>query len=60
MYYSVQIKKDHFDIDVDYRFADDYFQGCDRHYMTKQEAEEYLASFEDWEQKMLVIEEYPF
>jgi hypothetical protein len=59
MYYSVQIKRDPFD-GHDYTLIEVYFQGCDRHYMAKEKAEEYLASFEDWEQDLLVIDEYPF
>jgi hypothetical protein len=59
MNYSVNIKRNPFE-GHDYTFVEAYFQGCDKHYMTKQEAEEYLASFEDWEQEMLVIEEFPF
>ena len=59
MYYSVQIKRNPFE-GHDYTFEEAYFQGCDRHYMTKEEAEEYFASFEDWEQDMLVIDEFPF
>lgn len=60
MYYSVQIKRDSSAVDVNYTFVDVYFQGCDRHYMSKEEAEDYLKSFEDWEQELLVIEEFPF
>jgi hypothetical protein len=59
MYYSVQVKRNPFD-GHDYTLIEAYFQGCDRHYMAKEEAEEYLASFEDWEQDLLVIDEYPF
>ena len=59
MYYSVQIKRNPFDGHAS-TSIEAYFQGCDKHYMTKEEAEEYLASFEDWEQDLLVIDEFPF
>jgi hypothetical protein len=59
MYYSVQIKRNPFD-NTDYTFLEAYFQGCDRHYMTKEEATAYFHSFEDWEQDLLEIDSFPF
>ena len=41
-------------------FADAYMQGCERTFGTEQEAREYLDSFEEWEQDLLVIDMLPF
>ena len=60
MYYSVKVKRNPFDTNTDYTFAEAYFQGCDRHYMTEEEALKYFQSFEDWEQDLLEIDSFPF
>jgi hypothetical protein len=63
MYYSVQIKRNPrnpFDIETDYTFVEAYFQGCDKHYLTEQQAIAYFHSFEDWEQDLLEIDSFPF
>jgi hypothetical protein len=53
MYYSVLINSD--DPSVQH-----YFNGSEKHYLTQQEAQEYLESFESWEQDLLQIESFPF
>ena len=60
MYYSVQVKRNPFDTETDYTFAEVYFQGCDKHYLTEQQAFAYFQSFEDWEQDLLEIDSFPF
>jgi hypothetical protein len=60
MTYSVQIKRNPFAIDIDHTFADTYFQGCEKVFDTEQEALDYLQSFEDWEQDLLVVDYHPF
>ena len=60
MYYSVQVKRDLFAADHDYTFVESYFQGCERDYMTEEEARSYFNSFEDWEQDLLIVEAFPF
>ena len=60
MYYSVQIKRNPFDEATDYTLIEAYFQGCDKHYMTEEQALEYFQSFEDWEQDLLKIDSFPF
>jgi len=57
--FSVQIKRNPFKQE-DHTFADTYFQGCEKSFDTREEALDYFQSFEDWEQDLLVIEEFPF
>jgi len=59
MIYSVQVKRD-YDSCEDLTFADAYFQGCEQSFNSEQEADQYLSTFEDWEQKLLTIESFPF
>jgi hypothetical protein len=49
-----------FALECDYTFAEAYFQGCEKDYMTREEALEYFQSFDDWEQDFLVIDSIPF
>lgn len=49
MTYSVIIK------DHD-QFIQAYMQGCEQSFATEQEALDYIQSFEDWEQDLLVID----
>ena len=60
MYYSVRVKRNPFDADSDSSFAQDYFRGCEKHYLTQEEAQEYFQSFDDWEQDLLEIDSFPF
>ena len=60
MYYSVQVKRNLFGVDNDHTFAESYFQGCEKHYLSKEQADEYFQSFDDWEQDLLEIESFPF
>ncbi len=60
MYYSVQVKRNPFDVYTDYTFEDTYFQGSEKVFDTEQEALEYFQSFEDWEQDLLVVDYHPF
>ena len=57
MTYSVRINNGS---QTDSVFVDAYMQGCERTFGTKQEAREYLDSFEEWEQDLLVIKMLPF
>jgi hypothetical protein len=59
MVYSVQVKRNYSKYE-DYTFEDTYFQGSERCFNSEQEAVQYFQSFEDWEQKLLVIEVFPF
>lgn len=38
-------------------FAQSYLQGCEKTFESRKEAEEYIGSFEEWEQPMLQIAE---
>ena len=60
MTYSVRINNGSPFEDSDHTFADAYMQGCERTFGTEQEAREYLDSFEEWEQDLLVIDMLPF
>ena len=60
MIYSVRINNGSPFEDSDPTFADAYMQGCERTFGTEQEAREYLDSFEEWEQDLLVIDMLPF
>ena len=60
MTYSVRINHGSPFEDSDHTFADAYMQGCERTFGTEQEAREYLDSFEEWEQDLLVIYMLPF
>ena len=60
MTYSVRINHGSPFEDSDHTFADAYMQGCERTFGTEQEAREYLDSFEEWEQDLLVIDMLPF
>ena len=60
MIYSVRINHGSPFEDSDHTFADAYMQGCERTFGTEQEAREYLDSFEEWEQDLLVIYMLPF
>ena len=60
MIYSVRINHGSPFEDSDHTFADAYMQGCERTFSTEQEAREYLGSFEEWEQDLLVIDMLPF
>jgi hypothetical protein len=60
MYYSVRVKRNPLDADNDSSFAQDYFRGCEKHYLTQEEAQEYFQSFDDWEQDLLEIDSFPF
>ena len=60
MYYSVRIKRNPLDVDCDSTFAQDYFRGCEKHYLSEEEALTYFQSFEDWEQDLLEIDSIPF
>ena len=60
MIYSVRINHGSPFEDNDHTFADAYMQGCERTFGTEQEAREYLDSFEEWEQDLLVIDMLPF
>ena len=62
MNYLVVVKHtfNEFEYYSDYTFEDAYFQGCEKAFNTKEEATEYLKSFEDWEQDLLTIDELPF
>jgi hypothetical protein len=60
MSYSVRINHGSPFEDSDHTFADAYMQGCERTFGTEQEAREYLDSFEEWEQDLLVIDMLPF
>ena len=60
MYYSVQVKRNPFDVNNDHTFAEAYFQGCEKHYLTQEEAQVYFQSFDDWEQDLLEIDSFPF
>jgi len=39
-------------------FAQAYLQGCEERFSSYSEAEDYIATFEEWEQPMLCIREY--
>ena len=60
MYYSVQVKRNPLDVDCDSTFAEAYFQGCEKSYLTQEQAQVYFQSFDDWEQGLLEIESFPF
>jgi hypothetical protein len=60
MYYSVRVKRNPFDVDCDFSYAQNYFHGCEKHYLTQEEAQEYFQSFDDWEQDLLEIDSFPF
>jgi hypothetical protein len=60
MIYTVQIKRNPFEPNVDYTFADTYLQGCERQFDTKEQAVSYLNTFEDWEQDLLCIDSFLF
>jgi hypothetical protein len=60
MYYSVQVKRNPFDANNDHTFVDAYFQGCEKHYLTEEQAQAYFQSFDDWEQDLLEIDSFPF
>jgi hypothetical protein len=60
MIYTVQVKKNPFEPNVDYTFADAYMQGCERQFNTEEQAVAYLNTFEDWEQDLLCIDLFPF
>jgi hypothetical protein len=53
MTYSVIIK----DHDV---FSQSYLQGCEKSFDTEQQAQDYIQTFEDWEQDLLEIDFNPF
>lgn len=40
-------------------FSQAYLQGCEKCYQSREEAEAYIQSFEDWEQSMLRIDVLP-
>jgi hypothetical protein len=50
MFYAVEIA-DH----SHGSFAAEYMQGCEQVFPSMPEAEAYLATFEDWEQPLLLI-----
>ena len=60
MIYSVRINHGSPFEDGDHTFADAYMQGCERTFSYEAEAREYLDSFEEWEQDLLVIDALPF
>jgi hypothetical protein len=53
MTYSVIIK--HHDA-----FSQAYLQGCEQSFDTEQQAQDYIQTFEDWEQDLLEIDFNPF
>ena len=53
MTYSVIIK--HHDA-----FSQSYLQGCEQSFDTEREAQDYIQTFEDWEQDLLEIDFNPF
>lgn len=53
MTYSVIIK--HHD-----EFSQSYLQGCEQSFDTEQQAQDYIQTFEDWEQDLLEIDFNPF
>jgi|TARA_R110000868_G_scaffold393396_1_gene664374 hypothetical protein len=60
MIYSVRINHGSPFEDGDHTFADAYMQGCERTFSYEAEAREYLGSFEEWEQDLLVIDALAF
>jgi hypothetical protein len=55
--FTVQIKRDELgsEFDTDPTFAEQYFGGCDKTFNTLEQAQDYLHTFDDWEQDMLEI-----
>ncbi len=53
MTYSVIIK--HHDA-----FSQAYLRGCEQSFDTEQQAQDYIQTFEDWEQDLLEIDFNPF
>jgi ABC-type Fe2+-enterobactin transport system substrate-binding protein len=53
MTYTVIIK--HHD-----EFSQAYLQGCEQSFDAEQQAQEYIQTFEDWEQDLLEIDFNPF
>ena len=53
MTYTVIIK--HHD-----EFSQAYLQGCEQSFDTEQQAQDYIQTFEDWEQDLLEIDFNPF
>ena len=41
-------------------FSQAYLQGCEKAFDTEQQAQDYIQSFEEWEQDMLEIDFNPF
>lgn len=66
MSFFVQIKNSCKEGGIYPTFEEAYFGGCEKFFATKQEAQDYIQTFDDWEQPMLKIvdlsqdEELPF
>ena len=41
-------------------FSQSYLQGCEQSFDTEREAQDYIQTFEDWEQDLLEIDFNPF
>jgi hypothetical protein len=41
-------------------FSQSYLQGCEQSFDTEQQAQDYIQTFEDWEQDLLEIDFNPF
>ena len=53
--YYVRIRSSEISDGVYPSFAESYFGGCEKYFPTEALAQQYLNSFEDWEQPMLEI-----
>ncbi len=58
--YYVRIRSSELSIGAYPSFAEMYFGGCDKWFKTEAEAQQYLDTFEDWEQPMLEIIAYEY